>query len=400
MFGMRWRIVRLLGIPVYIDASWLIILALMTLSLAQAFPVLLQDYFPAVAPATAAFIYWIMAVVAAVAFFGCILLHELGHAIVARTHGAPIRGITLFLFGGVAEIGEEPASAGNEFLMAVAGPAVSLLLALFLGGLALAGRVVGWPPPVILVLAYLGFFNLAVLVFNLIPAFPLDGGRVLRSILWGVTGNLRKATYWCARIGQVFAFLLMAFGVLQIFRGYMWDGIWLGLIGMFLNNAARSGYEQVLIRQALQGEPIRQFMTTDPIAVPPSLDLRHWVEDYVYRYHHKAFPVVEGGHLEGLIDTRDLAAIPRAEWERHTVREVMRHDLEGLTVSPDTDALQALTRIRRAPAARLLVTEGGRLVGILGVKDLMHFLNVRLELEGGSGHAPGGNGQEQNAIRK
>ncbi len=219
----------------------------------------------------------------------------------------PIRGITLFLFGGVAELGDEPPSAATEFLMAIAGPIVSLVLAIILWLVAQAGYNGGWAHPVVIVIGYLAAINGLVLLFNLIPAFPLDGGRVLRSILWGATGNLRKATYWAALAGQLFAWFLIAWGVFQFFGGNWLGGIWSGLIGMFLNNAAQGSYQQVLVRQTLHGEPVRRFMNRDPITVPPSLDLHHWVDDFVYRFHRKSYPVVADGHLEGFIDTQRLA---------------------------------------------------------------------------------------------
>lgn len=312
MFGRRWRLFRLCGIPVALDASWLIILALLTFSIASVFPALMHDFFGDAAPALPSWVYWLMGLIAAVAFFGCILLHELGHALVGRARGMPIRGITLFLFGGVAELEEEPPSAATEFLMAIAGPVVSVILGIGFALLTGIGYYGGWPPPVLMVLGYLASINLLVLAFNLIPAFPLDGGRVLRSILWATTGDLRRATLWASRAGQAFAWLLIFWGVGQFFAGNWLGGIWTGLIGLFLNNAAQGSYQQVLIRQALHGEPVRRFMNSDPITVPPSLDLLHWVEDFVYRYHHKAFPVVSDGHLEGCITTQALAGIPRA----------------------------------------------------------------------------------------
>jgi CBS domain-containing protein len=219
-------------------------------------------------------------------------------------------------------------------------------------------------------------------VFNLIPAFPLDGGRVLRSILWGASGNLRRATRWAAGIGQGFAWLLIAFGIIQFFADNFIGGIWLGLIGLFLKHAAESGYQQVLIREALQGEPVRRFMNPEPVVVPPSLDLRHWVDDYVYRYHRKLFPVASNGHLEGVISTQALAQIPREEWPLHTIAEVMRHDLGPASISPDADALEALSRMQRTGMSRLLVTDGDQLVGIVSLKDLLRFLNQKIELEG------------------
>jgi Zn-dependent protease/CBS domain-containing protein len=404
MFGTRWRLFRLLGIPISLDASWLIILALLTLSLAQTFPQLMHSFYPEAEPSVASYHYWIMALIAALAFFICVLLHELGHAIVARSRGMPIRGITLFLFGGVAELGDEPVSAGTEFVMAIAGPLVSVVLALVLGVLAWVGYHTGWAPEVVLVLGYLAVINGLVLVFNMLPAFPLDGGRVLRSILWAATGKLRQATYWAALLGQAFAWLLIAWGVVQFFSANWLGGIWLGLIGFFLNNAARSSYQQVLIRQALQGEPVRRFMNSQPIVVPPSLDLRHWVEEYVYRYHRKAFPVASDGHLVGMITTQDLAQIPRAEWDRHTVHELMRRDLRAFTIAPDADALQALAKMQRTGSSRLLVMQGDQLLGILSLKDLLRFLNLKLELEGTHENGRGQNhtfedvGKEDNTL--
>jgi Zn-dependent protease len=194
MFGMRWRLFRLLGIPISVDISWLLILALLTLSFAEGFPTLLHEYFPSDQRQLDPADYWIMGLVTALAFFGCILLHELGHAVVARSRGMAISGITLFLFGGVSELGEEPGSAATEFLMAIAGPLVSAVLAAIFWILAIIGYNGGWPHPVVIVLGYLSTINAVVLVFNLVPAFPLDGGRVLRSILWGATGKLQRAT--------------------------------------------------------------------------------------------------------------------------------------------------------------------------------------------------------------
>ncbi len=371
MFGTRWRLFRLLGIPINVDASWLIILALLTWTLISFFGQELPDQPPAT--------YWIMGLGTALAFFTCLVLHELGHALAARALGIPIRGITLFLFGGIAELEGEPQSAQSEFFMAIAGPVVSAVLAAtfwLLSGLA-------WGPAVDLVLEYLASINLAVLVFNLVPGFPLDGGRVLRSLLWAGLGNLRRATYVASLVGQGFAWLLIALGVMHFFAGMLVQGMWLGLIGMFLNNAARSSYQQVIIRQLLQGEPISRFMTRDVIVVPTHLDLLRWVEEYVFGYHRKMFPVTADGHLAGVITTQALANYPREEWSRHSVEEAMNRDLDALCIPPHTDALEALAKMQRTDSSRLLVTEGDRLVGIVSLKDLLAFLDLKLELENG-----------------
>jgi Zn-dependent protease/CBS domain-containing protein len=380
MFGRRWRLFRLLGIPISLDASWLFILALLTWSLINFF----QEALPDRTFAT----YWVMGLAAALMFFTCIVLHELGHALVARAVGIPMRGITLFLFGGVAELEDEPRSARSEFLKAVAGPAVSAVLA----GLFWLLSALAEAPTVVLTLRYLAGINLAVLLFNLVPAFPLDGGRVFRSLLWGALGDLRRATHWAALSGQAFAGLLIGLGVLYFFAGSVVQGLWLGLIGIFLNNAAQGSYRQVLVRQALQGEPVSRFMNHKPIVVPPGLNLRCWVEDYVYRYHRKLFPVAANGHLEGVISTKALAHYPRDEWGKHTVAEAMRPDVEKLRIAPDADALQALGQMQRTGSSRLLVLDGDRLVGIVSLKDLLRFLNLKLELENRE-HEPGAGGR-------
>jgi Zn-dependent protease len=382
MFGARFRLLRLFGIPISVDASWLIILALITWTLSKA-------VFERELPDLSKGERLLLGLVTALAFFLCIVLHELGHALVARSAGIPIRGITLFLFGGVAELTGEPLSAASEFRMAIAGPLVSAVLGATFWILSVIGASQGWPRPLDLVFEYLFWINLIVLVFNLIPAFPLDGGRVFRSIVWGITRNLRRATRWAAALGQGLAWLLIAWGVLRFFSQDIFGGIWTCLIGMFLNNAARSSYQQVVIRQALQGEPVSRFMNLQPIVVPPSLDLRSWVEDYVYRYHRKTFPVASNGHLEGYITTHALARFPRAEWDQHTVAEAMRQDLDAITILPNTDALDALSRMQRTGASRLLVSDGQRLLGIVSLKDLLRFLNLKMELEHtGEGGAP------------
>ena len=242
MFGTRWRLFRLLGIPVSVDISWLFILVLLTLSFSEEFPTILHKYFPGDTRGLAPVDYWIMGLVTALAFFTCIVLHEFGHALVARSRGMPISGVTLFLFGGVSELGEEPRSAGTEFLMAVAGPLVSAVLALVFWGVALLGYQGGWPHPIVIVLGYLATINGVVLIFNMVPAFPLDGGRVLRSILWGVTRNVQRSTRWAAAVGQMFAWMLIGWGVLLFFSHNWLGGLWSVLIGIV---SERRGPEQL-----------------------------------------------------------------------------------------------------------------------------------------------------------
>ena len=273
-------------------------------------------------------------------FFACIL-HELGHHR-GSARGIPIGGITLFLFGGVAELRDEPTSAASEFLMAIAGPMVSLMLGIGFAVVTWTGYEGGWPPSVVLVLGYLAFINLLVLAFNMIPAFPLDGGRVLRSIIWAVTGNLRRA-YWVSRRGQAFRLVTDRWGVVQFFTGNWLGGIWSGMIGLFLNAAAQGSYQQVLVRKPARGRARASVHEPAPIAVPSTLDLRHGVEDYVYHLHHKAFPVTSNGHLEGFISTQSLWKMPRSEGSPHGHRGDGARPQE-LTIAPDADASEVLER--------------------------------------------------------
>jgi Zn-dependent protease/CBS domain-containing protein len=380
MFWKRWQLFRLFGIPIRVDASWLIILALLTGNLALVFHQAL--------PEMETPLRWLLAFFTALGFFLCIVLHELGHAVTARKLVIPMNGITLFIFGGVAEMESEPPTPLREFLMAIAGPLVTVVLTVIFGSLWLLGALSGWAKEAQLVCENLTLINVGVLVFNLVPAFPLDGGRVLRSILWAATGNVRRATHGASLVGQGFAFFLIAVGALSFFTSNMLSGIWLFLIGWFLNNAARSGYTSVVLREALKGEPVSRFMNRHPIAAPPWINLREWVEDYVYRYHRKTFPVVGDGRLEGVITTQDLAEFPREHWTEHTVAEAMRRDLDTLSISPQTDALHALARMQSTGASRLLVVEDGRLVGIVSLKDLSRFFHLKLELEDTTAEPP------------
>ncbi len=391
MFTKRWQLFRLWGIPVGVDASWLLILALLSWTLAGVF----QE----AAPQLEEFTSWILGFFTALAFFVCIVLHEFGHALVARRLGIPLRGITLFLFGGVAEMESEPSTARDEFLMAIAGPLVSAALAAVFAGLAVYGLPAGWDPQLVLGLQFLCWINLSVLIFNLVPAFPLDGGRVLRSLLWGAFGNLRRATYWAAVLGQVFGGLLIVGGIVQFAAGYLLGGMWMAIIGFFLHSAARVSYQQMLARQLLQGEPIRRFMNLDPVVVPPTVDLRRWVEDYVYRYHLHTFPVTaNGGPVEGVIATSALGRYPAAEWGLHTVQEAMRRDVENITLGPDVDALAALERMQRTREPSLLVTENNRLVGVVNLQDILAFLQLKMELDNPKDEPPGPGRPEEPGI--
>jgi CBS domain-containing protein len=231
------------------------------------------------------------------------------------------------------------------------------------------------------VLKYLSAINGLLALFNFLPAFPLDGGRVLRSILWGLRGNIRWATRISSWIGEAFGILLITLGVLSVIRGNFMGGMWWFLIGLFLRNAATMSYRQLVVRKALEGEPIRRFMQPNPVVVPPSISVEELVEDYIYKHHFKMFPVVDSGKLIGCVTTRQVREIPRPDWSRKTVGELAVECSMANIVSPDADATKALSLMSRTGNSRLMVMEKGRLLGVITLKDLMKFLSLKVELE-------------------
>jgi Zn-dependent protease/predicted transcriptional regulator len=375
MFGKRIKLFKLLGFEVRIDWSWIIIAILIAWSLSK-------GVFPSYYKNLSAQTYWWMGIIGALGLFLSIIVHEFSHSLVARKYGLPMKGITLFIFGGVAEMEEEPQSARVEFMMAIAGPLSSIIIALIFYGIHAVGKQAGLSEPVNGVVGYLAMINAILAGFNLLPAFPLDGGRVLRSILWGAKKNLRWATYISSKIGSGFGILLIVLGVLQVFRGNFIGGMWWFLIGMFLQGAAKASYQQLVTRKALEGEPIRRFMKTDPVTVSPLVSLEQLVEDYVYKYHFKMFPVVEDSdRLLGCVTTKQVKEIPRQDWNRKMVGEVASQCSPENTIEPQADAMKAISIMNRTGNSRLMVVEGGHLVGIIALKDLLELLSLKVELE-------------------
>jgi Zn-dependent protease/predicted transcriptional regulator len=374
MFGKGITLFKLFGFKVKIDLSWLILGFLITWTLAQGlFPYLYKDL-PSVT-------YWIMGIAGALGLLFSIVFHELWHSLVARRFGLPMRGITLFIFGGVAEMSDEPPSPKAEFFMAVAGPISSVVLGFGLLGIYFLGVSGKWPKSVTGVFNYLGFLNLILAGFNLIPAFPLDGGRVLRSVLWGWKHNIRWATQISSKIGGFFGIAMIAIGVLELFLGNLIGGIWLAVIGLFLRGASHSAYQQMLIRRSLEGEKVRHFMKSDPITVSPSITIEKLVEDYIYKHHFKMFPVVDDGKLVGCVTLSQVKNIPREQREEHTVRELALACSENNTVDPDEDALKALGIMQRTNSSRLMVVKGHKLEGVITLKDMMGLLSLKIDLE-------------------
>ncbi len=311
-----------------------------------------------------------------------IVFHELWHSLIARKFGLSMRGITLFIFGGVAEMTEEPPSPKAEFFMAMAGPLSSIVLGGGLFGIFFLGISLDWPKPITGVINYLAFLNLILAGFNLLPAFPLDGGRVLRSILWGWKDNIQWATQIASKIGGFFGMVLIIVGVLEVLLGNLIGGIWLAVIGLFIRGASQSAYQQLIIRRALEGEKVRRFMKSDPISVSSSLSVGDLVEDYIYKHHFKMYPVVDEGKLVGCVTLNQVKNIPKEERDRHRVRELAEECSEKNTIGPDEDAMKALSAMSKTQASRLMVVERDRLVGIISLKDMLGLLSIKVDLEG------------------
>lgn len=376
MFGKRIPLFKLFGFTVKADLSWLILAVLITWSLAKR---LFPYYFAGFSNE----IYWLMGVAGAIGLFMSIIFHELCHSIVARQFGLPMKGITLFIFGGVAEMESEPESPKAEFLMAVAGPASSIFLGLILYFIHLIGQKTGWSEPFNDVLQYLMVINFILAGFNLIPAFPLDGGRVLRSILWGIKGNLQWATRFASYLGLSFGIFLIVFGIFNFIAGGFISGIWYLLIGMFIQSASQMSYKRVLLRNALGGEEIRRFMKTDPITVSPLLSVEQLVNEYFYKYHYKMFPVTKGESLVGCITSKQVRGLSKQEWEQYSVRDIMIHCSDENVISPTTDALQALSLMNRTGNSRLMIVDNNKLLGIITLKDMLKFFEIKIDLEAG-----------------
>ena len=375
MIPRQFPLFRLFGFQVKLDLSWLLIALLITWTLAA-------GLFPESYPGLSREMYWWMGITGAVGIFFSIVFHEFSHSLIARHYDVNIRGITLFIFGGIAEMEKEPSTPKSEFLMAIAGPLASFLLAFVFYQIHLLAEANEWSVFIIGVTYYLAYLNTILAIFNLVPAFPLDGGRMLRAVLWAWKKNLRSATRIASQIGSGFGVVMMALGVLWILQGFFIAGMWWFLIGMFLRVTASASFKQILLQEALQDQPIHRFMTSQPLTVPPSLSIEQLVQDYIFRHHFKMFPVVEDSRLLGCITTREVKALPQELWANRTVGEFIIPCSEANTVSPDTDAMQVLSLMTQpAASSRFMVVEDQQLLGIISLTDLKEFLSLKLELE-------------------
>lgn len=364
-----FRIFKIAGISIEINLSWLIILVLLTTSLAL-------DWYPTVAPRYPVLTYWTLGLLAALLLFASVLVHELSHSLVAKARGMPVKSITLFIFGGVSNIEREPQSPGIEFQMAFAGPLTSLII----GGVTLgAALLVGDASPLIsATLLYVGVTNLLLAGFNLIPGFPLDGGRVLRSIIWKATGSLRTATLWAARVGQGFAYLLILLGVWRFFTGDLIGGLWFGFIGWFLLQAAQAENTQVTLEALFKGVTVSQLMSAAPAGAQGTLSVQQLVDAYVLPHGIRSIPVMRDDTFVGLITLEDVRRVPREMWPYTPVSDAMTPLARLQIARPDESLNDALPRMAGRDVNQLpVVDDMGRLVGMLSRDAIMRYVEIR-----------------------
>lgn len=367
------------GIPIGIHYTWLIVFGLLTYSLADG--VLPSWYEDWSTPA-----YWIVGVIASLLLFASVLAHELGHSLVAISRGIPVKSITLFIFGGVALLGQESEEAGDEFLIAIAGPAVSVLVAVVSLGTWFLFRDTN--EQVSAIFLYLAWANFLLVAFNLIPGFPLDGGRVFRSIIWGITNDIRKATRVASIVGVIIGYLFITLGIFLVFSGNLISGVWLVVIGWFLQNAAEQSYQQLAMQRTFQGVQVANLMDSNPVTVGPEATIDELVDHYVLGRNVRGLPVMEGNELIGIITLTDVKGTPRDEWGRYTVRERMTPREKLITAEPGTPLDEMISVMSEHDIHQIPVISNGQLVGLLTRATVIRFLQLRQELPGSGSDLP------------
>jgi Zn-dependent protease/CBS domain-containing protein len=368
------KIGTLFGIPLRVHISWFLIFILITWSLAGA-------YFPQRYPHWQPALWWTVGLTTTLLFFTSVVVHEVAHSLVARSRGLPTGDITLFIFGGAAQITEEPRSAGTEFLMAIAGPLTSLVLSALFGILALITRQVS--EPIAALSTYLAGINAMLSAFNLLPGFPLDGGRVFRAVLWAIRRDFRWATRWATLAGQGLAYIFITLGLWQVFRGNWTNGLWIAFIGWFLDNAAQTSYRQVALQSLLAGHTVREVMTRECHPLSPALTLEQLVHEHMLTTGRRCYPImIEGqiGQIQGLLTIHGVKQIPRQRWTTTTAQQAMIPLDKLKTISPDEGLWSALQQMTEEGVNQLPVMEAGRLLGMLARDNVLTFLRTRAEL--------------------
>jgi Zn-dependent protease/CBS domain-containing protein len=360
---------RILGIPIGLDYSWFLIFALATWMLAV-------SYYPSEFSNWPTAQYWVMGAATAVMLFVSVLLHELGHSVIAMRYKIPVRSITLFIFGGVAQIGAEPPSASAEFWIAIAGPVVSFALAILFG---LLRSIFVAVAPLLALAQYLAYINGTLAIFNLIPGFPLDGGRVFRAIVWGVTHNLRRATL-IANVGRGIAYLFIIVGVWQMLNGDFGNGLWIAFIGWFLESAASAQVQQQVVHDVLADHRVSEVMSRDYATIPVGATLQHLVDDHILGTGRRCLLVTQDDKMVGLLTVHAVKEVPRASWPTTTVDQAMVPMAQVKRVEPGEELWAALEEMDRDGVNQLPVMVDGQCLGMLSREDVISYMRTRREL--------------------
>jgi Zn-dependent protease/predicted transcriptional regulator len=366
-----WRIGRIFGIDIHVDASWLVIFGLFTWIMAS-------YNFPSGYPQWPTWQYWVVGALTSLLLFASVLGHELAHSLVAIRQGEKVRRITLFILGGVAQISGEPKDASKEFLMAFVGPLMSFAIAGLCYLLVFIFRPVS--EPLTAIARYLSFINVLLGAFNLLPGFPMDGGRVLRSLLWKFTGNLKTSTGIASAVGQGFAFVFIALGFFMMVRGLFVNGIWIMMIGWFLYSAAGQGYHQVIMREMLAHVRAEDLMEKNVASVSDNLPIQRLVDEFILNRRDRAFIVADKGDIKGIVCLEDVKKIPKDQWSSAMVREIMTPREDLAAVSPDDDGNKVLAQLTSNSIHQVPVMKGGKIQGIVCRTDILHFLQLRSDL--------------------
>lgn len=364
------RLFRIAGIDIGIHYTWILIFILLSWSLAQGF-------FPQLYPGWDTVTYWITGLVSALLLFASVLVHELAHSLVAQSRGMTVRSITLFIFGGVSNLEDEPEKPKTEFVMSIVGPLSSLALAgIFWGLLHIVGDQ---QSPVAATFSYLALINVLLAGFNLLPGFPLDGGRVLRAILWNRTGNLVKATNIAATVGRFMGWGFIAFGLFQVFAGNFIYGIWFAFIGWFLSSSADASRREVTLREQLSGVQVKEVMTTNAMQISPDTSVAELVSNVFRKQHGRAVPVCENDKVVGIVTVTDVKELPQDKWEGTEVKEIMTSE-PLYSVTPDDDLNIALRLITKHDINQVLVLRGKECAGLVSRSDILTYLQMSQEL--------------------
>lgn len=359
---------------VRLDWSWFFLAFLVMWTLAE-------GYFPINFKGLSYGTYWIMGLIGAIGLFFSIILHEVCHSLVGRHYGLPILGIKLFIFGGVAQMHSEPPSPKAEFLMAVAGPLFSIVIGVLLTFLYHFGENAGWPTSINGVISYLGFINIVVGIFNLLPGFPLDGGRILRSFLWWLKKDLRLATQIATQFGTGTSFALIMLGILLFISRDFIGGFWMFLLGFFLYQISKAQYQQFLIKEIFHGETIRKYVHTHPVTVPPNITVQELIDDYFYKYYHKLYPVAQDGNLLGCVTLNLIKHIPKEKWHELRVADIIKHCPEEIIIDVNTKVTDILQKVGSLRRTRFIVIENDKLYGIITLKDIVNIVTIKTTFE-------------------